>query len=236
MTKKINLSNGGFALVDDEDFEWLNQWVWREEEGYVVRCSTYSNGKRKKIRMHRLIMGYPEGLVIDHINRIRHDNRKENLRICTIAQNAMNIGKNENLGTASKYKGVNFREETKCWRSKVRVYKTTIEAGNFTNEDAAANAYNYYAKLYGGEFASLNDVPYMPRSEWEKYKTSRKKAKITSKYRGVGWNIIRKKWRAYVGYKNKQYDVGFFEDEHEAAKARDRFIVDNGFDLPLNFT
>lgn len=79
----------GYALVDDENFEWLNQWKWShlksyDYTGYVV--------KRKNgfILMHRLIMDTPKGMEVDHINGNSLDNRKENLRNCTHQQNQCN--------------------------------------------------------------------------------------------------------------------------------------------------
>ncbi|MGG0308223.1 HNH endonuclease [Priestia megaterium] len=235
MTKKIELSNGGFALVDDEDYEFLNQWKWRDEAGYAVRTTTTNNNRKRKIRMSRLLMGYPKGKVVDHKNRNRLDNRKSNLRICFHYENSMNIVKNPNLNTTSQYKGVIYREGTDCWRVRINAATETIDGGNFTNEVAAANCYNYYCKNLHGEFANLNDCPYMEKEEWESYKTNRKKAKITSKYVGVGWNKRKSKWRAYVGYKGKQYHIGYFEDQELAALKRDEYIIENKFDLPLNF-
>ncbi len=80
--KQIRLSKGLYALVDDEDFDWLNQWSWyashesRGTKWYAVRRE-----KGKKIRMHVAIWEHhngpvPKGLVIDHVNHFSLDNRK----------------------------------------------------------------------------------------------------------------------------------------------------------------
>lgn len=82
--KLINLSKNRQAIVDDEDFEYLNKFKWLFAE-YAV---TYKEGKI--IRMHRLVNNTPDGFVTDHINRNKLDNRKENLRSVTTKQNNQN--------------------------------------------------------------------------------------------------------------------------------------------------
>lgn len=88
----IYLSQGKAALVDSEDYEWLNQWVWSLHSiGYAYRRD-YSTGK--SIFMHRLINKTPIGMHTDHINHIRLDNRKRNLRTVTQAENNANSSGN----------------------------------------------------------------------------------------------------------------------------------------------
>jgi hypothetical protein len=92
MTKEIELTQGYITLVDDEDFEELNKHSW-----YIKRSANivYAMSKinKKPTLMHRLLMKFPEGMCVDHINHNGIDNRKCNLRICTVAQNAMNTKK-----------------------------------------------------------------------------------------------------------------------------------------------
>lgn len=59
--KEIILTDGQKAQVDDEDFEWLNQYTWRaEKHGKMTYAVTdwMVNGERKTITMHELIMGF----------------------------------------------------------------------------------------------------------------------------------------------------------------------------------
>lgn len=107
MSKQILLTQDKFAIVDDEDFEYLNQWKWKlSTNGYAIRCP--SNGKTEDgrykyttIRMHRVIMKPSFGFETDHINFDRLDNRRSNLR---------NVTKDENLAFARqrKYAKLNF--------------------------------------------------------------------------------------------------------------------------------
>jgi len=91
--KRIPLTQGKFAIVDDADFEWLSQWKWRARKDYntwyairrVVRGSC-----RTTTSIHRQIMEAKPGSQVDHRNRDGLDNRRCNLRFCTNAQNAMN--------------------------------------------------------------------------------------------------------------------------------------------------
>jgi len=100
--KQIRLSKGLYALVNDEDYEWLMQWCWyassesRGTKWYAIRWET-KNGKRVKIRMHRAIVWkrgivIPSGYVVDHINHNSLDNRftindKQQLEVITQEEN-----------------------------------------------------------------------------------------------------------------------------------------------------
>ena len=108
--KEISLTKGMVALVDDEDFDYINQWKWyadfRKDRNtlYAARAErdTILGWKRQhKVFMHRVIMDTPEGLVTDHINHNGLDNRKCNMRNVTHSQNGMNragAAKNNRLG------------------------------------------------------------------------------------------------------------------------------------------
>jgi len=97
----ILLTQHKYSLVDDKDFDYLNQWKWHYKRGYAIRYDT----KRKKwIFMHRIILTPPDGFETDHINNNPLDNRRSNLRMVTHQQNIMNqkVSKNNTSG----YKGV----------------------------------------------------------------------------------------------------------------------------------
>jgi hypothetical protein len=88
--KEIKLTQGMVTKVDDTDYGWLSEMGKWQFDRYAY-CTRVVNGKRKSIRMHRLIMNPPEGMVVDHINGDRLDNRRENLRVTTQSVNARNI-------------------------------------------------------------------------------------------------------------------------------------------------
>ena len=105
--------------------------------------------------MHREIMGRPKGLQVDHRNRKRLDNRRENLRTATNSQNQYNKNKTKSK-TSSIYKGVTYIKSTGKWRAQIMVSRKNIALGEYDEEIEAAKAYDEGAKKYHGEFARLN--------------------------------------------------------------------------------
>lgn len=98
----------------------------------------------------------PEGFVIDHWDKDPTNNRIENLRLCTQAENAKNRTKNKRA--TSKYKGVRWSKREGKWAAEIAVDSQTIWLGYFTEEVAAARAYNEAATVHHKEFATLNDL------------------------------------------------------------------------------
>lgn len=90
--KEIQLTRGKVAIIDDDDYDRVSTFRWNWDSRYAKR-TVWFNGKCKTIMMHSFIMGCPmKGLVTDHINRNKLDNRKSNLRICTQKENMDNVG------------------------------------------------------------------------------------------------------------------------------------------------
>lgn len=156
--EKIELTQGFFALVDEEDYEKLNKYKW-----HIRRCGNMiyavtaiyikgGNGKKKTIQMHRMVMGDSEK-VVDHRNGNGMDNRKSNLRFCTQRQNQQNrYFKKGN----SKYKGVYWDKQLNKFRTRIRVDGKLIHLGCFTNEIEAAKKYDEAAHKHFGEYAKTN--------------------------------------------------------------------------------
>lgn len=157
MVKEIRLTQGKVAIVDDADYGWLSQWKWYANQNnnhwYVGRHYSF-DGKHGSIHMHRVIMSPPLGLQVDHINNDGLDNRRDNLRICTHAQNIHNQSKQ--LNTTSSFKGVCWHKRTKKWRAYICVAAERKHLGRFTSEIQAALAYDAAAREHFGEFANLN--------------------------------------------------------------------------------
>lgn len=154
---KIPLTKGKFAKVDPEDYIWLSQFRWHCKTNtnsiYAVRTIT-ENGKSKRIYMHRLIANTPCHLVCDHINHDGLDNRKKNLRNCTIKQN--NANSRSAANSSSRYKGVSWDKRLSKWSASIKVDGKSISLGRFESEISAARAYDQAAKKYFGVFAFLN--------------------------------------------------------------------------------
>lgn len=155
MTKQIPLTQGKFALVDDDDFEYLNQWKWNATQSGSTFYARRQEGIipfKKTIPMHRQIMNTPAGMEVDHINGNGLDNRRENLRNCTHAENKRNNKRYSN--NSSGYIGVD-RNKGK-WRAYIQVNKKWIHLGYFSDPIDAAHAYDNAAEKYHGQYANTN--------------------------------------------------------------------------------
>lgn len=82
---------GKQTLVDEASFKAYGHLSWfLGDTGYAMRRPTLDDGSKVTIRLHRLVTEAPEGMVVDHRNHDRLDNRRANLRVCTFAENALN--------------------------------------------------------------------------------------------------------------------------------------------------
>ena len=155
--KQIALSKGKFAQVDDELFDFLNQWKWHYAAvGYAARREFF-NGKPGKIKyMHHEIMGKHKGKYVDHISGDKLDNQKHNLRVVSPTQSLWNIGKQKN--SVTPYKGVYYdrRKRNRPWNARITYYGKKIWIGSFPTVRLAGLAYDLNAYALFGEYARLN--------------------------------------------------------------------------------
>ena len=149
----IPLTQGKFAIVDAEDYPRLARHKWAVSQSrYNFYACRWIHGK--KISMHRLILNAPHGMLVDHIDGNGLNNRKANLRLCTITQNNRNSRPYRNA--TSKYKGVCWEKACRKWYAKIKPNRKTISLGLFTDQIEAAVAYDRKAEVLFGEFAYLN--------------------------------------------------------------------------------
>lgn len=176
IVRKIKLTNGMTALVDNDDYCLVNQYKWRYWKkpnnitGYAYTSIKINNKWKNSVQMHRLILGLTNPQIItDHKNDNGLDNRKANLRICSKQENNCNVNKRKN--NTSGYKGVYKREygynlnkygnkirykKKNIWECHIRFSGKTIHIGVFSTKIEAAKAYDKKAKELFGEFARLN--------------------------------------------------------------------------------
>ncbi len=164
--KLIELSKQGsknrgkhFAQVDDEDYEWLNQWYWmavpRKGTVYVQRRYYDEQlGRKVQIQMHRVILGItdPE-IIIDHKDHNGLNCQRNNIRIATRTQNACNSRKDRGK---SIYIGVYWKPKDRKFEAYIRMNNIKHYIGRFDNEETAAKARDKKAIELHGEFAHLN--------------------------------------------------------------------------------
>ncbi len=122
---------------------------WCNKQGYRVLGL-----KNKDFRLHRIAWllehgEWPNG-ELDHINRIKGDNRIENLRLATGSQNSMNRSKrNDNT---SGYKGVSWHRNRNKWQALIGKNNKLKHLGYFETMEDAVNAYTRASAAMFGEY------------------------------------------------------------------------------------
>lgn len=238
MSKEIPLSGqrgkGLCAVVDDEDFDTLDQYTWHlANNGYVT---TFTGGRKnvKCVLMHRLLMNPPDGFEVDHRNGNKLDNRRDNLRHAQRGENARNLRRHKKF--SSRFKGVSWNGKDHLWDAHIGDNHKKIHLGQFSSEIQAALVYNTAAQERFGAFASLNDIrPDTPDDiryrQGKAMSTSR-----TSKYLGVSLHKQRGTWSVALMVNGKRFRKNGFRSEEEAAKAYDKLALEHrGAKAFLNF-
>lgn len=146
--KQISLTKGFGTIVDDDLYDYLNQWKWHYNDGYAER-KEYKEGKQIHIRMHHIVFG--KKIMLDHWNNNTLDNQRKNLRPTNHSLNAMNMRKHRGK---SVYKGVT--KDGKLWRTTIWKNNKCAFRISMPNERWAAMAYDLNATVLFGEYARLN--------------------------------------------------------------------------------
>lgn len=158
--KRIPLTRGQWALVDDDDYYRLLGLKWRAHfdpgtaSFYAVRSLPRVNGKRPTEYMARVIMNAMPDEQVDHISHETLDNQKRNLRRVSIQQNRLNLRKYR--GSSSQFKGVYFHKASNKWMARIRLGGRTLYLGLFHCERDAADAYDAASIKFHGEFGLRN--------------------------------------------------------------------------------
>lgn len=152
--RRIKLTQGKWATVDDEDYERLSKYAWHvEKSGYAARVAKKSDGKKGMVYMQQDILRVPPNTWIGRVrNDRRRNNRKSNLRVSNASFSQANRLRQKNNTTG--FKGV---EKLKVkWRAQIVVNYRKLHLGCYLTAEEAALAYDRGARKYFGEFARLN--------------------------------------------------------------------------------
>lgn len=135
------------VLLDDEDYDSVACYPWYlNYHGYIA--GKVNGGC---VYLHRFLMGEPSGKVIDHINGNKQDNRRCNLRICTVKENVRNARRPKN--NTSGYTGVTYRKHKDRYLANIMVDRKQIHLGYYKTPEEAIAARKAGEQKYFGEFA-----------------------------------------------------------------------------------
>lgn len=164
MTVTVWLRPNFSVLVDEEDAHLLSAKRYRPNQGYA--CRDGGSGEPRSCYLHRDILGAARGQIVDHINRVKHDCRRANLRIANSVTNGWNTSKR--TGSTSSFRGVIDlatptdalaflrSQKRKRWAARLRSDGRTLHVGVYATEIEAAIAYDEVCRALRGEFAVLN--------------------------------------------------------------------------------
>jgi hypothetical protein len=165
-TVTIPLTRGQVAYIDEDDlprvslYKWYANWNVTTKSYYARGYVVTEDGKRKMMYMHRFLMNNPVGFVVDHINRNSLDNREENLRVCTQADNSKNKRiKSENT---SGHTGVCFDNTRGRWLAQLSSNGNRILSERFPTKEEAVRAYEKAAAEHHREFSSIQAESEVP--------------------------------------------------------------------------
>jgi hypothetical protein len=149
--RRIPLGHNRFAIVDARDYKWLSKYKWcaSNKRGTIYAMRRTKEGKT--VYMHREIMQAPKGTVVDHIDHNTLNNRRCNLRVCTLEQNYANMGPH---GGKSGYVGVYPRAGK--WEAGITWHGEHFYLGRYDDPVEAAKARDRKAYELHGPYAYLN--------------------------------------------------------------------------------
>ena len=142
------------VLIDIEDIEKINKYKWitkfdKKINSYYVNAweRNKKENNRKRIILHRYLTNCPQNLQVDHINRNTLDNRKTNLKICTLLENLQNKGFYKNNKTGFKY--ISYHKKKKTYICEIKKNKKIIFRKSCKNLEKLVNYRNVFLK--GGD-------------------------------------------------------------------------------------
>lgn len=153
MVRQVPLTRGMFAIVDDDDYATASAVRWYASPRHGL---WYARGRLggKRVQLHRLIIGAPDGVMVDHVNGDSLDCRRSNLRLASVQENSRN---SRGRGSVSGFKGVKRAASRRNpWRAYIEMDCRFVHIGMFSDRESAARAYDAKARELFGEFARLN--------------------------------------------------------------------------------
>lgn len=216
-----------YAIIDDIDADLAELRWYTDQHGYPKRRGT---SLYRTVLERTLGRKLRPGCVPDHINGVRLDCRRRNLREATISQNTENRSKADARSTTG-YRNVCRNSETGTFSAHVQKDGKTYTKGMFHTAEEAAWVAMHMRKELGMRDEATPKVP-KPQSITPKFDGRSINRNSRSGYRGVTFHKGAKKWLAqftHGGKKNPQWVYGGLHDTPEqAAKAAARLRSEHG--------
>ena len=150
----VPLTKGRHAIIDTVDIPLVEPGTWyalvNRQTAYAVR-SVGTRATKRVMLMHRVIVGAPDGMDVDHINGDGLDNRRANLRLATRSENMRNS--RQSAANTSGFKGVCWNKRDQNWVAAITVEGRMRYLGAFGTPEAAHEAYLAAATRLFGQFA-----------------------------------------------------------------------------------
>lgn len=205
---RIPLTQGKYAVINIEDLPEIGKYRWNAKSaGAYARLPQTEGGGLAA--MHRKIMNPPEGMCVDHKDRNTLNNKRENLRVCSHAENMRNV---KPIKSASGLKGVQ-RQNTK-WVANIVINGKKLFLGTFQEKEDAFNAYKEASAKYHGEFGRVEETPFEDYSHIPIAVRANNRP-VKSGFKGV--YPSGDKWMAQVVIRGKRSYLGSFPTAQEAA-------------------
>jgi hypothetical protein len=227
--KKVPLTQGKVALVDDEFYDVVMEYKWcarRSKHLWYALRGKRRGDSRKPLMMHRFIAelaGWKiKDKLLDHVSGDGLDNRLKNLRVASRGQNAANSGARRN--NQSGYKGVFWSKRLKMWRASIKKDRVRYHLGCYKNKEDAARAYDQASYELFGEFASFNFPNFKPEKVDPPLYLQFKRPPPSSKHKGIYKHKQTGKWQAKAPVGGKYIHIGFYPTEQEALEAQKCFL------------
>lgn len=203
---EMKSTNGYKFYISECDYEEVSKYKWFAKKHH---STFYLHNTKSDEMLHRFIMKTPKGMVTDHIDRNGLNNTRENLRICTVSENAVNTDRKRKH--KNNYKGVAF-DKGFGWRVYFSWHGERYDFRYFFTEEDACIFYNRKVKEIQGEFANL--IPIYDDGRIIKTKGEVRRENKTSKYKYVYYVKNKKIWKAYL----KDSFLKYFKNEDDAGE------------------
>lgn len=150
----VTIRHGNTFQIDLDDWRRLRHHTWTTNTAGYIRRYNGNRLQKGHIFLHNDVMGpAPEDHVVDHINGVKSDNRRCNLRFLTRSQNTHNS--HVPCGV-SRFFGVGWENKVQRWQARIRVNGVLHILGYGDTEEEAARLYDVGALQFHGAVARLN--------------------------------------------------------------------------------